>query len=75
MIEMIESEENKMPSCQKCNNHKGGMDIETWRKEIERHSDMLQNNTQFQRALRFGQVIVNKQKVIFYFEKQEIKIQ
>lgn len=60
---------NLMPSCYKCNRHKGGMRLETWRKEIERHSDMLLNNAQFERALRYGQVAITKKKVLFYFEK------
>ena len=60
---------NIMPSCQKCNNHKFNMLLEIWRKELERHSDMLQKNTQFQRAIRFGQVKITKQPVVFYFEK------
>jgi hypothetical protein len=61
--------ENLMPSCHRCNNHKHGMRPETWRSELERHSDMLQANTQFQRALRFGQVAVTKTPVLFHFEK------
>jgi hypothetical protein len=61
---------NLMPSCHKCNNHKHGMRPEVWRKELERHSDMLQKNTQFQRALRFGQVEITKKPVVFYFERE-----
>lgn len=61
--------DNLMPSCHKCNNHKHGMRPETWRKELERHSDMLQNNTQFQRALRYGQVAITKKPVLFFFEQ------
>jgi 5-methylcytosine-specific restriction endonuclease McrA len=60
--------ENLMPSCHKCNNHKHGMRPDFWRHEIERHSDMLQNNTQFQRALRFGQVAITKKPVAFFYE-------
>lgn len=61
--------ENLMPSCHKCNSHKKGMRPETWRNELERHSDMLQNNSQFQRALLFEQVTITKKPIRFYFEK------
>lgn len=69
LVEVIESEDNLMPSCCKCNNHKTAMSLETWRREIERHSDMLLKNTQFQRALRYGQVCITKKPVVFYFEQ------
>ena len=59
---------NLMPSCRKCNNHKHGMRPEVWRSEIQRHLDMLQNNTQFQRALRFNLVKMTPKPVVFYYE-------
>ena len=62
-------DENLMPSCRKCNNHKHGMRLETWRREIQRHLDMLQKNTQFQRALRFGLVKMTPKPIVFYYEQ------
>ncbi len=59
---------NLMPSCQKCNNHKSGMTIEMWRKELERHSDMLLKSAQFLRAVKFGQVVITKKPIVFYYE-------
>ena len=61
-------EENLMPSCAKCNNHKHGMQPEVWRKELERQVSMLRKNTQFDRALRFGQLAITEKPVVFYFE-------
>ena len=61
--------ENLMPSCQKCNIHKHGMRLETWRRELERQVSMLKKNTQFQRALRYGQIALTLKPVIFYFER------
>lgn len=61
--------ENLMPSCAKCNNHKGGMRPEVWRKELELQVTRLKKNAQFDRALRFGQVKITETPIIFYFEK------
>ncbi len=60
--------ENLMPSCRKCNIHKGGMKPETWRGELERQVDMLRKNAQFDRALRFDQIRTRERPIIFYFE-------
>ena len=62
--------ENLMPSCRKCNIHKGGMKIEVWRGELRRQLDMLHKNTQFQRALRFGLVVTTPKRVVFYYEQR-----
>jgi len=60
--------ENLMPSCAKCNNHKHGMRPEIWRKELELQVTRLRKNTQFDRALRFGQLQITEKPVVFYFE-------
>lgn len=59
---------NLMPTCQKCNIHKHAMRPEVWRSELERQVSMLRKNTQFDRALRFGQIEINEKPVHFYFE-------
>jgi CRISPR/Cas system Type II protein with McrA/HNH and RuvC-like nuclease domain len=60
---------NLMPSCHKCNNHKGGMKLEFWRSELQRQVKMLHNNSQFMRALRYGQIAITETPIVFYFEK------
>lgn len=64
--------ENLMPSCQKCNIHKGGMRPEVWRKELQRQVSMLKKNAQFDRALRFNQIQITEKPVVFYFENKEL---
>jgi len=61
-------EENLMPSCAKCNNHKHGMRPEIWRKELQLQVTRLRKNTQFDRALRFGQLEITEKPIVFYFE-------
>ena len=64
---------NLMPSCAKCNNHKHGMRPETWRREIYRQVEMLRRNTNFQRALRYGQISITQSPIVFYFERVSAK--
>ena len=59
---------NLMPACQPCNIHKHAMRPEVWRKELKRQVEMLKKNTQFKRALRFGQVEIIDKPIVFYFE-------
>jgi hypothetical protein len=63
--------ENLMPSCHKCNNHKHGMKPEVWRSELKRQIEMLRKNAQFDRCLRFGQVGIWHNPIVFYYEKLE----
>jgi len=60
--------DNLMPSCRKCNNHKSSMNIDLFRREIGRQVERLMKNTQFQRALRYGQVKITESPIVFYFE-------
>lgn len=60
--------ENLMPSCRKCNNFKGGMRPEMFRKELELQTSRLKKNAQFDRAFRFGQVEITENPIVFYFE-------
>ncbi len=61
--------ENLMPSCPKCNIHKSGMTIDVWRAELQRQVKMLRKNAQFDRALRFQQIIINEIPISFYYEQ------
>ena len=60
--------ENRMPSCRACNWHKGGMQIEEWRSELQRQVSMLKKNAQFKRALRFKQIRIEEKPIVFYYE-------
>ena len=62
--------ENLMPSCQKCNNHKGAMRLEIWRSELQKQVSRLKKNAQFDRALRFEQIEITEKPIVFYFEIQ-----
>ena len=64
----INSFENLMPSCAKCNNHKGGMQISEWRGELSLQVERLRKNAQFDRALRFNQIQTTESNIYFYFE-------
>ena len=61
--------DNLMPSCRKCNIHKGGMRLKMWRSELGKQVERISKNAQFDRALRFGQIIITKSPIIFYFEE------
>ena len=61
--------DNLMPSCAKCNNHKHGMYPETFRNEVSLQVKRLMKNTQFCRALRYGQVKITESPIVFYFER------
>ena len=59
---------NLMPSCRKCNNFKGGMRPEDFRNELALQVSRLKKNAQFDRALRFSQVVITESPIVFYFE-------
>ncbi len=61
--------ENLMPSCAKCNNHKHGMTPKMWRSELGKQVSRLRKTAQFDRVLRFGQIEITENPIIFYFEK------
>ena len=61
--------DNLMPSCRKCNIHKHGMRPERWRAELQLQIARLMKNAQFDRALRFGQLQITENPIVFYFER------
>lgn len=61
--------DNLMPACRPCNIHKHGMRPEMWRDELSLQVKRLRKNSQFDRALRFGQVEIKESPIVFYFEK------
>ena len=60
---------NLMPSCRPCNIHKHGMRPEMWRSELQLQITRLRKNAQFDRALRFGQIKITENPIVFYFER------
>lgn len=67
----IDTIENYMPACRSCNKYKDTLTIEKFRQQIENmHEVLTRDCVTYKNAVRFGQVIPNKHKPIFYFEKE-----
>lgn len=65
-----DAESNMFPACRSCNHYKRGSSLENFRKFIEKTpSTLARDSVTYRNAVRFGLVIPNPQKVIFYFEK------
>lgn len=63
--------ENLLPSCRSCNHYKGTSTLEQFRANLERMPQVLmRDNVTYRIATRYGLVIPNQNKVVFYFEKQ-----
>jgi len=62
---------NLMPSCAKCNNFKHGMRPEMFREQLGKQVDRLRKNAQFDRALRFQQIEIQENPIVFYFERED----
>lgn len=62
--------DNMLPACRSCNHYKSSMDIETFRKCLERMPAVLERDcVTYKIAHRFGIVQPVKEKVRFYFEE------
>ncbi len=62
--------DNLLPACRSCNQYKGTLTVEKFRRLIERGSDILtRSSVAYRTAVRFGTVKPNPQKVVFYFER------
>ena len=60
---------NLMPSCGSCNRYKATMDLETFRKELQKIPDRLKRDVStYNIALRYGMVQENREPIKFYFE-------
>ena len=60
---------NLNPACRKCNNYKSTMNIEEFRAELSKQvKRLLDLSPQFNRALRYGQIEITGNPVVFYFE-------
>lgn len=71
----LDTVENMVPACRKCNLFKGVFSVEQFRAEISYQVERARDySVNFRTAERFGLVEVINKPVIFWFEtKQEIK--
>lgn len=67
--EEVESENNLMPSCRKCNNYKRCHKIETFREYIQRIPDKLLSVFIFKIGIDYGLIEIKNKDVEFYYEK------
>lgn len=66
----VHSIDNLMPACGSCNRYKATMDLETFRKQLQKIPDRLQRNVcTYNIAIRFGMVQENREPIKFYFER------
>lgn len=60
----------RMPSCGSCNRYKSTMDLENFRKQLQKIPDRLKRDVcTYNIALRYGMVQENREPIKFYFEK------
>ena len=68
-------EENKVPSCAPCNKLKSSLSIQYFRKYIDEFVDSLNKYTnQYRFAKRYGQIQATRHPVVFWYEKNNKKI-
>ena len=71
-VEVIETEENYMPSCRSCNHYKRAHSLETFRRYIEEIPMKLsRDNYIYKIALRYDLIEEHPRKIKFYFEQVE----
>ncbi len=67
-------EGNLIPACFQCNNFKGGMNVEEFRRSLNENprkaSDYSVNHRM---AMKYGQININLAPVVFYFEREHLK--
>ena len=64
--------ENLMPSCRMCNHYKRANSLETFRRYIEEIPDKLMENYIYKVGVAYGEVVENRHKVKFYFERFDV---
>lgn len=62
--------ENLMPACRMCNFYKSSFPLEVFRKHLETLHERLQKPFIYRLALKYGLIEEHKNKVVFYFEKE-----
>lgn len=66
----VHSIDNLMPACGSCNRYKATMDLETFRKQLQKIPDRLQRDVCiYNIALRYKMVQENREPIKFYFER------
>ena len=66
----VHSIDNLMPACGSCNRYKATMDLETFRKQLQKIPDRLQMDVcTYNIALRYKMVQENRKPIKFYFER------
>ena len=66
----VHSIDNLMPTCGSCNRYKATMDLETFRKQLQKIPDRLQRDVcTYNIAIRFRMVQENREPIKFYFER------
>ena len=66
----VHSIDNLMPACGSCNRYKATMDLETFRKQLQKIPDRLQRDVcTYNIALRYKMVQENREPIKFYFER------
>lgn len=68
-----DNKENLFPSCPRCNNYKGSLDIESFRSWVANTPHVLEGITAFRNALRFGMIEVKQWDKLFYFERKPVE--
>ncbi len=61
--------DNLFPSCRKCNHYKNTFDLETFRRELGKQLERLQDNTNYKLAKMYWRIQDTPNEIIFYFEK------
>lgn len=70
----LDTLDNLMPSCAKCNNDKSSMSLESWRRVIKDRIKTLNESpvyASYQKAKRYGLVVETDIEVVFWFEKYQ----
>lgn len=65
-----DSDDNKEPSCPRCNRWKKVFTVDEFRKEIEAQKERLMKIPQFRLALDYGLIQFTNNQVTFHFEKE-----
>lgn len=64
--------DNMLPACRSCNHYKDSMDLEGFRRLVEKMPCTLaRDSVTYRNAVRFGLVEPKPHTVVFYFEKLE----
>lgn len=65
--------QNMLPACRSCNHYKSTLDVEQFRRLVEKMPETLtRDSVTYRNAVRFGLVEPKPHPVVFYFEKLEV---